>query len=162
MDNLRQQLERNEKVVIEWYSAFMNIMSKYPDEENLVDIYKQQYLKAKAVSNMILENIQRQEQYSIPPKKRKISVVCQLETVPVAPKNKRKLTPPQRITSKDNKVKSSKPRNTFNGLNYQTFRATHLRLIQAKYPGIRLPDIMKKVGKRWARYKELHHNAKTN
>lgn len=180
MEQLQKQLQDNETVVVEWYSAFLSIQSKYPDCPNLINLYEKQYLNAKTISEVIRENIQllqnRLEQ-CIPPKKRKLSDMCrETEPVPLPKPNKRKLTPPQRLYARgmqnisqsenehdsecDSEKQVDEPRksaqNTFNGVNYPMFRKHQMKHIRQKYPEITFAEMMKKIGRRWARYKQQH------
>lgn len=177
MEQLRKQLEDNEAVVVEWYSSLLSIQQKHPDCPNLISLYEKQYLNAKTISEVIRENIQRLQnhlQKCIPPKKRKLSVMCCSEDTEPVPKskpkpkpkpkskpNKRKLTPPQSESEHDSEcnpdIEPRKvPQNTFNGMTYPMFRRHQIKGIRQKHPEITFSEMMKKIGRRWARYKQQH------
>lgn len=48
------------------------------------------------------------------------------------------------------------PQNTFNGVNFAMFRTHQIKHIREKYPDITFSEMMKKIGRRWARYKQDH------
>lgn len=54
-------------------------------------------------------------------------------------------------------IESRKPtQTTFNGVSYPMFRTHQMKHIRQKYPDISFAEMMKKIGRRWARYKHQH------
>lgn len=45
---------------------------------------------------------------------------------------------------------------TFNGVSYPMFRTHQMKHIRQKYPDISFAEMMKKIGRRWARHKQQH------